>query len=93
MRKLSRFAPLALLLVSAAARAALPDTDADSAAAPPPVAARQPAASRSGAPRKQRPARPCHEHRRGARARASRTAVTASDAETRNARASEKAGA
>lgn len=96
MRTLRRFAPLALLLVSAAARAALPDTGADSVAAPPSVsgpATRPPAASRSGAPHKQRSARHCHKRRSGARAHAPGTPDIESNAQARPARASEKAGA
>jgi len=93
MRTLRRLAPLALLLASAAARAALPDTDAESVAPPPPVAARQPAASRSGTPHRQRSARPCHKRRRGARGHAPRTPDVESDAQARNARVWEKAGA
>ena len=96
MRTLRRFAPLALLLVAAAARAALPDTDADSVSAPPTAAApgtRQPAASRSGAPRKPRSARPCHGGRRGGRLHAPRTPDGEPNAQARPACAAEKAGA
>jgi hypothetical protein len=96
MRTLRRFAPFALLLVAAAARAALPDTDADSVSAPPRVAGpatRQPAAARSGAPRKPRSTRPCHGGRRGGRVHAPRTPDGEPNAQARPARASEKAGA